>query len=161
MSLGNTVSTLQAPLLRVWPVHSMWSTSFSVSGCFLRQTNSQVKMKVDIRAPSRGSVPCGRPSAEAKETVSAALPPPTVYNDLFRYFVCLSAGQISVLSAASRRESKRFLGILTKTLGRLTNMPAWYFLTLIHKWLAVRVVAIFEQSQRVRFQSRVIFLVSI
>lgn len=40
---------------------------------FLPQPSHQVKMKVDDKGPSRGLVPCGPPSAEAKETVSIAL----------------------------------------------------------------------------------------
>lgn len=39
----------------------------------LQQPSHQVKMKVDDKGPSRGSVPCGRPSAEAKEIVSITL----------------------------------------------------------------------------------------
>lgn len=52
---------------------------------FLQQPSHQVKMKEEDRGPSRGLVPCGRPSAEAKETVSITLR----YHIKEKWFTCL------------------------------------------------------------------------
>lgn len=80
---------------------------------------------MDTRAPSRGSVPCGRPSAGARETVSVAPPLPALHNDLFLYFFVWAHGRFLF--------GQVHLDVKATTLGRLTNTSARYLLTLIHK----------------------------
>lgn len=52
---------------------------------FLYQAALQMKMMVDDKVPSRGSVRCGLPSAEAKEIVSILYMTTSKKTDLFSY----------------------------------------------------------------------------